>query len=141
MRRAKAIWLRGIVETAAQSLEDATAVQVKGLFPEWADTVGGTLALGQRVRHGGKLWRVRQTHTAQVQWEPGVTGTESLYEEVNETHAGTQEDPIPYGGNMALVSGLYYRQGGVTYLCTRDTGEAVYHALSELVGLYVEVVG
>lgn len=30
--------------------------------------------------------------------------------------------------------------GGVTYLCNRDTGIAVYNALSELVGLYVEEV-
>ena len=28
---------------------------------------------------------------------------------------------------------------GVTYLCTRSTGQPVYHALSDLVGLYVEV--
>ena len=31
-------------------------------------------------------------------------------------------------------------QGGVTYLCGRDTGNPVYAALSELVGQYVEVV-
>lgn len=45
---------------------------------------------------------------------------------------------IPDG--MALESGKYYNQGGVTYLCNRDTGNPVYHALSELVGLYVMVV-
>ena len=41
---------------------------------------------------------------------------------------------------MVLESGKYYSQDGVTYHCTRDTGNPVYHALSELVGLYVEVV-
>ena len=40
---------------------------------------------------------------------------------------------------MALVNGLYYTPGGVLYLCNRDTVNPVYHALSELVGLYVEV--
>lgn len=35
-------------------------------------------------------------------------------------------------------AGLYYTQDGVTYLCTRDTGIAVYNDLSDLVGIYVE---
>lgn len=55
-------------------------------------------------------------------------------------HAGTADDPIPYEGNMALENGKYYSQDGVVYRCTRDTGNPVFHALSELVGLYVEVV-
>ena len=70
------------------------------------------------------------------------TGTEnsaSLWEVINETHSGTEDDPIPYDGNMALTAGLYYTQSGVTYLCSRSTGQPVYNALSELVGLYVEV--
>ena len=54
-------------------------------------------------------------------------------------HSGTQDDPIPYNGNMALTEGLYYTQSGVTYLCNRSTGQPVYNALAELVGLYVEV--
>ena len=41
---------------------------------------------------------------------------------------------------MALTEGLYYTQGGVTYLCNRSTGQPVYNALAELVGLYVEVL-
>ena len=48
------------------------------------------------------------------------------------------DDPIPYSGNMALTAGLYYMQDWVIYLCTRDTGNPVYHTLSELVGLYIE---
>ena len=62
------------------------------------------------------------------------------WESIDETHTGDQYDPIPYEGNMALVSGLYYSQDGEVYLCNRDTGIAVYNALSELVGIYVEEV-
>ena len=72
-------------------------------------------------------------------WEPS-TATESLWEEICESHAGTMADPIPYSGNMALESGKYYIQYDVVYLCNRDTGQPVYNALSELVGLYVEVI-
>ena len=79
-----------------------------------------------------------QAHTAQVGWEP--ENAASLWEQINETHAGTIDDPIPYSGNMALTSGLYYMQDWVIYKCTRDTGNPVYHALDELAGLYVEKV-
>lgn len=46
---------------------------------------------------------------------------------------------IRYSGNMNLTAGLYYIQDDVIYLCNRNTGQPVYNALSELVGLYVEV--
>lgn len=105
-----------------------------GFYPEWA--VGAAYTVGYKVRKDGKLWRVVQSHTAQVGWEP--ENAASLWEQINETHAGTIDDPIPYDGNMALTSGLYYMQDWVIYLCTRDTGNPVYHALSDLVGLYVE---
>ena len=42
---------------------------------------------------------------------------------------------------MALESGRYYAQDGVTYVCTRGTGNAVFQPLAELEGIYVEVVG
>lgn len=41
---------------------------------------------------------------------------------------------------MEIFNGKYYTQDGVLYLCTRDSGQALTHNLSELVGLYVEVV-
>ena len=80
-----------------------------------------------------------QAHTSQEAWKPG-TGTESLYARIDEQHDGSKYDPIPYSGNMALEAGKYYSQDGIVYHCTRDTGNQVYNALSELVGLYVERV-
>lgn len=41
---------------------------------------------------------------------------------------------------MELLTGQYYSQSGVTYRCTCDTGTAVFHPLSALVGIYVEIV-
>lgn len=70
----------------------------------------------------------------------GMTGTEAIWEEICESHDGTKYDPIPYSGNMALEAGKYYSQDGVTYKCTRDTGNPVYSTLAELVGVYVEIV-
>lgn len=47
---------------------------------------------------------------------------------------------IPYSGNMTLEAGKYYSQSGKTYLCNRDTGNPVYNALADLVGIYVTEV-
>lgn len=116
------------------TVDDNMALRMLDFYPAWA--AGTAYTVGYKVRRDGKLWRVVQAHTAQVGWEP--ENAASLWEQINETHAGTMDDPIPYSGNMALTAGLYYMQDWVIYKCTRDTGNPVYHALSELVGLYVE---
>lgn len=126
------------------TVDDQTAHRMRAFYPEWAADTAYTAAngkpVGYKVVHNERLWKLRQEHTSQAGWEPGATGTESLWEEICETHDGSKYDPIPYSGNMALESGKYYSQDGVTYHCTRDTGNPVYNALSELVGLYVERV-
>lgn len=118
-------------------VDDTTALRMLEFYPEWSD--GTAYAVGYKVQHGGKLCRCVQAHTSQSGWEPSVN-TASLWEVINETHSGTQGDPIPYDGNMALTAGLYYIQDYTIYLCTRDTGNPVYNPLAELVGLYVETV-
>ena len=118
------------------TVDDNTALRMLEFYPEWAS--GMDYSTGYKVQHGGKLWRCLQAHTSQTGWEPS-TATASLWEEICESHAGTLNDPIPYDGNMALEAGKYYIQDYVIYLCTRSTGQPVYNALSELVGLYVEV--
>ena len=118
------------------SVDDNTALRMVEFYPAWATDT--TYPAGYKVQHGGKLWRCLQAHTSQTGWEPS-TATASLWEEICESHDGTLADPIPYEGNMALESGKYYIQDYVIYLCTRSTGQPVYNALSELVGLYVEV--
>lgn len=117
-------------------VDDATALRMVAYYPVWA--AGTAYAAGDRVVYNGDLYKVLQAHTAQDTWQPGA-GTESLYTRIDEQHDGTKYDPIPYSGNMALESGKYYTQSGVTYLCSRDTVNPVYNALSELVGIYVEV--
>ena len=116
------------------TVDDNTALRMVAFYPEWADNAEYTI--GYKVQRNGKLWRCIQAHTSQTGWEP--ENAASLWTEICESHAGTLEDPIPYSGNMALESGKYYMQDGKVYRCTRDTGNPVYNALSELVGLYVE---
>lgn len=136
-----AMLLRQQINTLA--VDDATAYRMRAFYPEWADLVAEqytTDKAGFKFLSGGDLYKtIPATHTFASQWVPGV-GTESIYTRIDETHDGTKYDPIPYTGNMELFSGKYYTQSGQTYHCTRDTGTAIFHPLSELVGIYVEVV-
>ena len=121
-------------------VDDNTAVRMMAFYPTFESIVGQTVEQGYKFTYGGKLWRVIQPSlTIQAHYAPGV-GTESLYAEINETHDGTIDDPIPYHGNMALNAGLYYYQNHAIYLCNRDTGNPLYQPMSELVGLYVETI-
>lgn len=123
------------------SVDDATALRMIAFYPEWesgkAYTSANGCPVGYKATRNDRLWKLRQEHTSKDNWAPGETGTESLWEEICESHDGTKYDPIPYSGNMALEAGKYYSQSGKTYLCNRDTGNPVYHALADLVELYV----
>ena len=138
----RALQLRPIMEQAAQSLEDSVALTAKELYPSWEKLVkqNTTVAKGYRFRYGENLWRTEQpTYTFTEYYVPG-NGTESLFSKVDEVHAGTIEDPIPYSKNMEIFKDLYYIQDDVLYRCIRDSGQPLYHDLSALIGSYVEVV-
>lgn len=119
----------------------------KAFAPKWGEDIkeGDTVVKGDKFTYEGKLYAVLQDHTILPHYYPSVN-TAALYVEVTPDYTeegeelGTLENPIPYESNMVLENGKYYSQGGKTYLCTRDTGNPVYHALKDLVNLYVEVV-
>lgn len=119
------------------AVDNATALRWKKYYPEWESIIGQAVDVGYKVQDGDGLYTCIQAHTTQADWAPH--STPSLWTMIDEEHAGTLTDPIPYSGNMALENGKYYSQGGVTYLCTRDTINPVYNDLKDLVGLYVEV--
>lgn len=121
-------------------LSDEEALKRKALYPEWASFIGKSLNTGFKVQYDDKLYKVRQSITTVLENQYPSENTAALYEEINETASGTINDPIPYNGNMELFEGLYYSQNKVVYKCTRSTGTAVYHDLSALVGIYVEMI-
>ena len=126
------------VALAAQKAEitDQEAVKTKKLQKKWKPNEH--VVAGDKRQYNDLLYKCRQEHDTQVGWEPDVY--KAGWELIDEEHAGTQEDPIPYGSGMQLYSGKYYTEDGKLYLCNRDTGQAVYNKLAELVGLYVEAV-
>lgn len=117
-------------------VDDNTALRMAEFYPAWC--AEEEYAVGFAVSRGGRLWRCVQGHVAQTGWEPEKTP--ALWQQVCFRYAATVDDPIPYEGNMVLEQGRHYFQNGVIYVCTRDSGNAVTHALADLVGLYVEAV-
>lgn len=143
MKRSEALKIRRNLETSVQSLDDDTALEMRTFYPTWEYLCEQSVVAdtpGYKFTYGGNLYKTLQAGYAfAAHFVPGV-GTESLFERIDEQHDGTKYDPIPYSGNMALESGKYYTENGVLYLCTRDTGAAVYNPLNELVGIYVDAV-
>lgn len=119
----------------------------KAFAPKWGEDIkeGDAVVRGDKFTYEGKLYAVLQDHTILPHYYPSVN-TAALYVEVTPEYTeegeeyGTIENPIPYEGNMILENGKYYSQDGVTYLCNRDSINPVYHNLSDLIGLYVELV-
>lgn len=144
LKRANELVKKNHEEINELELTAEQALEVKEMFPMWDEFVDKTITAGTRFQYDGKLWEVLQDHTVLSHYQPSIN-TAALYKEVvletNEEGEvnGTIENPIPYEGNMVLESGKYYSQDGVVYLCNRDTINHVYHNLSELVGLYVEI--
>lgn len=121
-------------------LTDNEALSVKDAYPRWDSFIGKTIEIGFVTLYGENLWRARQTHTALEVYPPSIN-TVSLYEVIVESHTGDKDDPIPYTPPMEIFKDKYYTQNGVVYLCTRDSGVALSHDLSSLVGIYVELIG
>ena len=119
-------------------ITDEEALKRPLLVYSWDTYVGKSLTKGQVVSYDDKLWRVRQAVATVLENQPPSLDTAALYEVIEVEAAGTQDDPIPYTPPMEIFNGKYYTQGGVLYKCTRDSGQALTHNLSDLIGLYVE---
>ena len=120
-------------------IPDQTSLRMMDFYPAFSEIIGQTIEKqGFKFVYEDKLYKTAQPNLLIQEHYPPGEGKESLYTRIDLEHTGKQYDPIPYDGNMILESGKYYSQKDVLYLCNRDTGTAVYHALSDLVGLYVE---
>ena len=120
-------------------ISNEEALDYMTIVYEWERYIGQLIPVGKIVAYDGKLWRVRQEHTVLEHYAPSLD-TASLYEVIEKEHTGEADDPIPYTPPMEIFAGKYYTENGVVYRCTRDSGTALSHPLSTLVGLYVEIV-
>lgn len=109
--------LRPIIEQAAASLDDETALEAVELFAAW--DVGVAYSVGERIRYGETLYRVVQAHTSQADWTPDKTP--ALFTEVS-----VEEIPVwrqPTGAQDAYSMGdrvHYPDKNGPVYVSTVD---------------------
>lgn len=122
-------------EINTYELTPSEALQVKDRYPEWE--VGIDVVKGHKYQCDGDLWEALKDHKTQENWKPSLE-TASLWKRVDEEHAGTKDDPIPYAPPMEIFKDKYYTQSKVLYKCIRDSGQPLSHNLSDLVGNYVE---
>lgn len=140
--------LRPYIERAMQSLPDVDALQAKTLHPLWEDLVKlGKVDTdgkpGYRFYYNGDLFKcVNGDPEFQKDWVPGVY-TSAIYIRIDESHAGSVEDPIPAARGMEYTYGLHYfdPEDEMTYKCQRagekDGNTVVLQYLPhELVGHY-----
>ena len=127
------------VDAVLETADDAVAIVLTECYDEWDPN--GHYEVGDRrkymVNDKWLLYRCKQTHDANETWHPDVAV--SLWD-VTSDSSGTEDDVIEYSPGMVLEEGKYYSQDGVKYYCFRGSGNAVYHDLANLVGLYVNVV-
>ena len=118
-------------------ITDEDALKRPLLVYAWESYIGKSLTTGQIVSYNDTLYRVRQDISAVLADQYPSLDTAALFEAIEVEASGTADDPIAYVPPMEIFNGKYYTQNGVLYLCTRDSGTALSHDLSALVGLYV----
>lgn len=142
--------MQQVATFSAFGFTDQQAVQVKNLYPKWSDLADGTQLTRQEdavtgmeitkvLGDDGKLYKVISSHQKQSNYAPG-SGTESLFTIIDEEHAGTQNDPIPWSTNMISYNGKYYTYNGVMYKCIRDSGIALQYTPDQLLDNYFQTV-
>lgn len=118
---------------AIQKFDDENALSVKTLYPKFESLIGRTLEKDFKLVYYNILYKTAQTTVVSEQYKPGAQGTESIYTRLDEDHAGTKEDPIPYYGNQILEKGkIYEDQEGTLWICTNGSGIAVFDQLINL---------
>ena len=114
MTRAKAKQLRQLIEQLAVTLDDETALTGVELFPMWE--IGRAYATGDRVQHGGILYKCVQAHTSQADWTPDATPALWVVVSIDEYPEWVQ----PTGAHDAYNTGDKVSYNGKHYVCTID---------------------
>lgn len=149
-RHEAALKVKPIYAKGAQSVDDSEALKVKGIYSTWEECLEiGVVEYdkpGFKFTYNGELYKCNNANPEfQATWIPGTVP--ALYVRIDETHAGTIDDPITAARGMEYTYFLHYidPEDGLTYLCqfgeTQTTGTVVLqHLPHELVGQYFKLV-
>lgn len=115
---------------ASADIPDDAALAMPDLFRTWEEALAAGTALAQNtiLNDSGTLYRVVQAGgvTPQQHQPPHGEGMLAVYRPIDTTHAGTQEDPIPWVYGMDCTQGKYYSHNGALYLCRADMPACIW---------------
>lgn len=114
------------IQCAIPLMTNDQILQCVSVLPEWKSFIGGKMEAHQRFQFNKEAWESRQEVSVVLEGqEPGIS-TGALYQRIESSHAGTQEDPIPYSPLMTVYKDKYYIQNEMLYLCLEDSGQPLY---------------
>lgn len=101
----------------ATTITNDQALQMPDLFPTWEQVLaaGEELSADRIINKDGILYRVVQAVTPQEHQPPDGEGMLAIYRPIDEEHAGTLEDPIPWVYGMDCHAGTYFSYNGHIY--------------------------
>lgn len=125
----------------ATDIPDEQALEMPDLFYTWDEVLeaGELLEANTILNLGGQLYRVVQPVTPQEHQRPDGEGMTAIYRPIDQTHAGTREDPIPFVYGMDTEQGKYYSSGGKVYLCNQTMTPCVWPPETEGLWQWTEV--
>ena len=103
------------MDEALSVIPDEDAPDAMALFRKWEP--GLNLVLGQRLQHGGKLYKVNQPPTSQEGWEPDKTP--ALFTEIAKP-GEIPEWKQPTGAQDAYAKGDKVRHNGSVWVSDYD---------------------
>lgn len=112
------IFARSMAATAT-TLTDAVARSIPDLLATWEELLGAGQPIqpGVCLTYNGQVYRMVQSTevTPQAHQPPGGEGMLAVYRPIDQEHAGTQADPIPWVSGMDCYAGKYYSYNGKIY--------------------------
>lgn len=131
--------LQTAISYTVANIPDQQALDCISIFPEWESYIGKSMPEGVRTQYEGKLYKSRQEIPTVLANQPPGIETAALYAVIDQEHAGTLEDPIPYDQMMEVFAGKYYLEDGIIYECIRDSEQPLYATCASLVNNYFKV--
>lgn len=127
------------IQCAIPLMSNDQILQCVSVLTEWEEFIGGKMEAHQRFQFNKEAWESRQEVSVVLEGqEPGIS-TAALYQRIESSHVGTQEDPIPYSPLMTVYKDKYYIQNEMLYLCLEDSGQPLYADCENLPRYFQEV--
>lgn len=122
-------FIRSMAATAT-TLTDEVALNIPDLLATWEELLaaGEPIQPGLCLTHNGLVYRMVQLAEImpQAHQPPGGEGMLAVYRPIDQKHAGTLEDPIPWVYGMDCYAGKYYSYEGKKYIAKMDMISCVW---------------